>query len=181
MKKIIVTIVIALLPLIAFAQSEELKAAYKQVCTTLKEYKFEPLDDYGFYSDSEITLVVQNGLLVFTVYNGETLKVPANDVTFDASACHFSMESKNGIEQTCKGKKDLLTSYDIYGEELTLRKLCQELVLLQKIILEEDFKGSLGGGSTKKTTSQPKPAQQKNANTQAHPQPKPRNRVPAGN
>lgn len=193
MKRIILIVTSIIMPIVVQAQSDSLTQAYKQVCNTLKEYKFVSEDaNDGYGKTVSITLKVQNGDFVFAInddfwpFNGpefghrhgiKTLKVPYNDVSFDL---WYKMElrCKNGIELTYEGKKDLIESYEIHGEKLTLQKLAKELQLLQSIAINEDFKGTLGGGSTS-----PKKSTQKTAQSQppAQTQQKPRNRIPAGN
>lgn len=188
------------MPIVMQAQSDTLRQAYKQVCNTLKEYKFVSEDAYGDGKTVSITLKVQNGDFVFAInddfrpfhdpffghrHGMKTLKVPYNDMTLGDNwlgDC-VSLRSKIGIELTYKGKKELIECYEIHGEKLTLQKLAKELQLLQSIAINEDFKGTLGGGSTsqKKSTQKTAPTTQHKSQPTTQPQQRQRNRIPAGN
>lgn len=184
------------------AQSDSLMQAYKQVCNTLKEYKFvseDVHDSYGHGKTVSITLKMQNGNFVFVInddfrpfndpifgyrHGMKTLKVPYSETTFDDNwqgNCVY-LRSKTGIELTYKGKKELIECYEIHGEKLTLQKLTKELQLLQSIAINEDFKGTLGGGSTskKKSTQKNAPTTQHKSKPTTQQQQRQRNRIPAG-
>lgn len=198
MKRIILIVTSIIMPIVVQAQSDSLTQAYKQVCNTLKEYKFVSEDAIdGDGKTVSITLKIQNGDFVFSFNDDfrpfddpnfghrhgiKTLKVPYNDVSFDL---WYKMELRceKGIELTYKGKKELIESYEIHGEKLTLQKLAKELQLLQSIAINEDFKGSLGGSSTspQKTSQTTTPSQHSKTQTPTQTQQRQRNRIPAGN
>lgn len=190
-----------MLPLLAQAQSDSLKAAYQQVCTTLKEYEYlseDAHDDHG--KTTSITLKVQQGNFVFTFvdnfgsfndpvfgfrHGAKTIKVPVSEAYFSADSYYHTNDikigGKNGIEMTYKGKKVLLRKFEINGEDLSLRKLHKELIKLQETLLSENYTGSLGIGVTspKKSTPKATPKQKKKNETPV--QPRQRKHVPAGN
>lgn len=200
MRKKLITTLFFTLPLLAHAQSDSLKSAYQQVCTTLKEYKFlsEDADD-GNGKTRSITLKVQQGNFVFTIvddfgpfndsffgnrHGTKTIKVPVAEARFSISSYYaydIEIGSKNGVELTYKGKKDLLKQYEINGEDLSLRKLHKELTRLKEILLSEEYTGSLGTGRTTSKKSAPKatPKQEKKKETPV--QPRQRKHVQSGN
>ena len=185
MKKTIFIIIIMLCPLLAHTQSDSLKVAYRQVCATLKDYKFESQDvQWSHEKTKSIVLKIQNGFFILTINDEsnirpgvKTLKAPLDDIVFEVWWSGLKMKSINGIEITYNGKKELIESYTINGEELTLRKLCKELQLLQKIAAEENFKGTLDGSSAPKKNLKSLPQK---SNTTKQAKKKPRNRIPAG-
>ncbi len=193
MKKLTIIIITIIFPMMIHAQSDSLNIAFKKVCTTLKEYKIasEDVKDDSYAKTLSITLKIQEGCFVFTInddfgnfsdpafghrHGVTTLKVPYDDVVFDVWY-NLRLQSKNGIELTYKGKKEILESYKFYGEKLSLKKLCEELQRLQKIAIEENFHGNLP--VQKKITPTANPEPQKNKKN-TPPQPRKRNRVPAG-
>lgn len=203
MKRHLLFIIGLTMSMVAQAQSDSLKAAYRQVCTTLKEYKFlsQDLVD-GRYDHStsvtSIALKVQQGIFIFTItdklckfsdpafgfeHRTKTIKVPVSEVRFNiASYPHeINIVGENGVELNYKGKKELLRAYEIHGEELTLRKLHKELTRLQDILKTENYTGSLGmgGATSKKTTSKSTPKQK--TETAVPTQQRQRKHVPAGN
>lgn len=203
MKRILLFIMGLTITMVSPAQSDSLKAAYQQTCTTLKEYKFLSQDVYyGRYDEStsitSITLKVHQGNFIFTIadklckfsdpafgfkYQTKTIKVPVSEVRFYVGSYHNKMiiEGKNGIELTYKGEKELLRKYEIHGKELSLRKLHIELTRLQEILLSEEYAGSLepGGTSNKKSTPKAAPKQEKKNETPV--QPRQRKHVQSGN
>lgn len=200
MRKGLITTFFFILPLLVQAQSDSLKSAYQQVCTTLKEYKFlsEDADD-GNGKTTSITLKVQQGNFVFTFvddfspYNDpffgnkhgtKTIIVPVAEAWFSVNSYHtydIKIGGRNGVELTYKGKKDLLKQYEIKGEDLSLRKLHRELLRLQDILLSEEYTGFLGSGRTsnKKITPKAAPKQEKQKETPV--QPRQRKHVQSGN
>lgn len=203
MKRILLFIMGLTITMVSPAQSDSLKAAYQQTCTTLKEYKFLSQDVYyGRYDKStsitSITLKVHQGNFIFTIadklcefsdpafgfkYQTKTIKVPVSEVRFIIGSYphEINIVGENGVELNYKGKKELLRAYEIHGEELSLKKLHKELTRLQEILKTENFTGSLGNGGTtsKKTTSKSTPKQK--AETAAPTQQRQRKHVPAGN
>lgn len=201
MKRILLFIMGLTITFVLSAQSDSLKAAYKQVCTTLKEYEFlseDAHDDHG--KTTSITLKVQQGIFVFTFvdnfgsfndpvfgfrHGAKTVKVPVSEAYFSADSYYHTNDikigGKNGIEMTYKGKKILLRKFEINGEDLSLRKLHKELIRLQEIMLSEKYTGSLGieETSNKKSTSKAAHKQKKKNVTPV--QPRQRKHVPAGN
>lgn len=188
-----------LLSVSAFSQSDSLKAAYRQVCTTLKDYKYmseDASDNNG--KTLSITLNIQNGCFVFTFKDDfrpfndpffgnragtKTVKVLVGETLFDMHYGPIKIEGENGVEFTYKGKKEILKDFEICGEELSLKKLLKELQVLQRLIIDEEYKGTLGGGtSTSKRKSQATSVPQKNNKvTTAPQQTRQRKRVPVGN
>lgn len=192
MKKLILSATFIISSMMIQAQSDSLIQAYKQVCKTLADYKFISQDasnDHG--KTISITLKVQNGDFVFSFnddfrpfndphfgnrHGVKTLKAPYREMTFDDGWSKMELQSNEGIELTYKGKKELIKSYGIYGEELTLKKLAKELRLLQTIAVNEDFKGSLGGSSSSSKKSTPKASAPQQNKQQNAPQPQQRQR-----
>lgn len=201
MKRILLFIMELTITFVSSAQSDSLKAAYQQVCTTLKEYEYlseDAHDDHG--KTTSITLKVQQGNFVFTFvdnfgsfndpvfgfrHGAKTIKVPVSEAYFSADSYYHTNDikigGKNGIEMTYKGKKILLRKFEINGEDLSLRKLHKELIKLQETLLSENYTGSLGLGGTspKKSTPKATPKQKKKNETPV--QPRQRKHVPAGN
>lgn len=199
MRKGLITTLFIFLPLLSHAQSDSLRTAYQQVCTTLKEYKFLSQDaDDGNGKTTSITLKVQQGNFVFAFvddfgpfndpffgnrHGTKTIKVPVADAWFSVRSYHtydIKIGGRNGVELTYKGKKELLKEYEINGEDLSLRKLHIELTRLQEILLSEEYAGSLepGGISNKKITPKAAPKQEKKNETPV--QSRQRKHVPAG-
>lgn len=198
MKRILFFFMGLAIAMVSQAQSDSLKAAYRQVCTTLTEYRFTSEDvSSNNGKTTSITLKVQQGDFVFTFVDNfspfddpifgnrhgtKTIKVPASEAWFSVNSYHtYSMKigGKNGVELTYRGKKELLKKYEINGEDLSLRKLHKELTRLQEIMLSEEYTGSLGNGRTsgKKITSKSAPKQKTKVPTQQ----RQRKRVPKGN
>ena len=90
-----------------------------------------------------------------------------------------SKGGENGIELAYKGKKEILRTYGIEGEDLTLKKLHKELNLLKDILIKENYQGNLGVSQAPKQSTKPKPAKQKEA-TNNQKQQRTRNRIPSG-
>lgn len=199
MKKIIFIVIAAMYPLFCQSQSDSLKTAYRQVCSTLKDYKFESEDAHRDHGKTKsITLKIQNGNFIFSFnddfgnfadpffgfrHGMKTIKVPILELILPDGRywlSEVSIEGRNGVELSYKGKKEILRNYGICGEELSLKKLLKELQLLKEICINEGFQGTLGGGATPKktvakTTSTPV------KKTTPQPQQKQRKSVPAGN
>lgn len=201
MRKLILLAAFIISSMMIQAQSDSLIHAYKQVCKTLTDYKFISQDasnDHG--KTISITLKVQNGDFVFSFnddfrpfndprfgnrHGVKTLKARYSEMTFDDTwSWYIELQSKEGIELTYKGKKELIESYEVYGEKLTLKKLTKELRLLQTIAINEDFKGSLGGGnssSSKKSTPKATAPQQNKQQKASQPQQRQRKQLTSGN
>lgn len=193
MKKVLLIVAMLLNALLMNAQSDSLKVAYKQVVNTLKEYNFLSEDASGTYGKTKsISLIVQNGNFVFTFvddfgnlihhyrHGKKVIIVPVSEVMFRMNYYNLSIGGKDGIEFTYKGKKEILQTYCIKGTELTLKKLHKELTILQEILIQEGYKGSLGVAEKTKQSAKSKSAPQKEATTNQKQQ-KTRNRIPSGN
>lgn len=199
MKKLTITLSFLFVATFCHAQSDSIKAAYQQVCTTLKEYKFLSKDAYdGHGKTKSILLTLQNGHLVFTFnddfspYNDsffgnkagkKKISIPIEHATIYLGSWYSRLElsGTNGIEMTYRGKKEILEKYTIHGEKLTLQKLEKELGTLLRVAIQENFQGTLGWNSSspKKGTTKASPVQGKSNDTSM--QPRQRNRVPSGN
>lgn len=195
MKKILLLGVMLFSALLMSAQSDSLKVAYKEVVNTLKEYNFLSEDAGTNGKTKSISLIVQNGNFVFTFvddfgnfnddffgnrHGKKVIIVPVSEVMFRMNYYNLSIGGKNGIEFTYKGKKEILQTYCIKGTELTLKKLHKELTILQEILIQEGYKGSLGVAEKTKQSAKSKSAPQKEATTNQKQQ-KTRNRIPSGN
>lgn len=164
----------------AFSQSAELTTAYKQVCTTLKEYKFEAEDakDGPEGRTKNISFTCQNGVLVFTfnVNQGSfsdpffghkhgliTIKVPLVNAQFQTyyGKLNITAKENNGVELTYKKQKEIIDYYSIYGTDGSLEKLHKELEEFLSIATAENFSGSLGVASNNKTTKNQNQTQNK--------------------
>lgn len=170
----------------AFSQSSELTTAYKQVCTTLKEYKFSSEDvatGGGNGRTKSISLSCQNGVFIFSFNDNYgsfsdpffgfrhgtiVIKVPLTDARFYmpsyGSYLSITANDRNCVELTYKKQKEIVDGYHIHGSEGSLKKLYNELNELLAIAKEENFTGSLGVTSNNKTTrntNQPKSKTQK--------------------
>lgn len=198
MKKILLLGVMLFSALLMSAQSDSLKLSYKQVVNTLKDYRFisedaAAPDRYG--KTKSISLIVQNGNFVFTFvddfgnfnddffgnrHGKKVITVPIREVVFSMEYSSFTIGGENGIELAYKGKKEILRTYGIEGEDLTLKKLHKELNLLKDILIKENYQGNLGVSQTPKQSTKPKPAKQKEA-TNNQKQQRTRNRIPSGN
>lgn len=198
MKKFVFFVMGLTISLVTQAQSDSLKAAYRQVASTLKEYNFKSQDATdGSGVTKSINLSIQNGILVFTIVDdfgsfndpffghkagSKKLFIPVEDMEF--SQAYYSgplrIASKNGLEFIYKGKKELLEEYKFYGESLTVKKLNNELNTLKNILLSEEFKGSLGVGGNAATKKNVKKSTTSPNNTSGQSQPKQRKRIPSG-
>ena len=157
------------------AQSPELKAAYNQVVSTLKEYKFKSLEVYDngadYASTRSITIKMQGGNIIVTFTDNfgafsdpffgnkqgtKTIKVSIKDAKIQLGRWNdnkIMFSSENGVEFTYKGKKELLEEYAICGEKLSCKKLLGELTTMLTLAQEEEFNGSLGVVTQNKSTS----------------------------
>ena len=175
MKKLILLMFILCSSAVCKAQSSELKAAYNQVVSTLKEYKFKSLEVYDngadYASTRSITIKMQGGNIIvsFTDSFGafsdpffgnkqgtKTIKVPIKDAKIQISEWNdnkIRFSSENGVEFSYKGKKELLEEYAICGEKLSCKKLLGELTTMLTLAQQEEFNGSLGLAVQKKNTS----------------------------
>lgn len=198
MKRILLFIMGLSLYFVSEAQSDSLKAAYRQVVTTLKEYKLKSQDaSDGSGITKSISLSIHNGRLVFTIVDDfspfndplfghrpgtKKLYIPVEDMEF--SQAYYSgplrIASKNGFEFIYKGKKELLEEYKFYGESLTVKKLNNELNALKNILIRDEFKGSLGAGGNTATKKNVKTSTHSPSNTNGQSQPKQRKRIPSG-
>ena len=184
MKQITFIILFVFCAIISKAQSADLKAAYNQVTSTLKNYKYQSQDVYGsgdYAKTRSITLKIQSGnmIIAFTDSFGpfsdpifgdkpgtKTIKVPLEKLKISLGGYNdnkIELSSSDGVEFSYKGKKELLEEYAICGEKLSCKKLCTELEKLLTIALEEDFKGTLG--VTSSSTSRTKPTSKSKSTT----------------
>ena len=194
MKKILLLGVMLFSALLMSAQSDSLKLSYKQVVNTLKDYRFISEDAYELGKTKSISLIVQKGNFVFTVvddlsrvisssriirHGKKVITVPISEVVFSMEYSSFTIGGENGIELAYKGKKEILRTYGIEGEDLTLKKLHKELNLLKDILIKENYQGNLGVSQAPKQSTKPKPAKQKET-TNNQKQQRTRNRIPSG-
>lgn len=195
MKKVLLIVAMLLNALLMNAQSDSLKLSYKQVVNTLKDYRFISEDAYELGKTKSISLIVQKGNFVFTVvddlsrvisssriirHGKKVITVPISEVVFSMEYSSFTIGGENGIELAYKGKKEILRTYGIEGEDLTLKKLHKELNLLKDILIKENYQGNLGVSQAPKQSTKPKSAKQKEATTNQKQQ-RTRNRIPSGN
>ena len=175
MKKLILLLFILCSSSVCKAQSPELKAAYNQVVSTLKEYKFKSLEVYDngedYASTRSITIKMQGGNIIVTFKDNfgafsdpcfgnkqgtKTIKVSIKDAKIQLGRWNdnkIMFSSENGVEFTYKGKKELLEEYAICGEKLSCKKLLGELTTMLTLAQEEEFNGSLGVVTQNKSTS----------------------------
>ena len=158
------------------AQSNELKTAFSQASTTLKEYKFKSEDVYDdghgmdFASTKSISIKLQGGYMILTIvddfadftdpifgyrHGAKTIKAPiaATDVldTDLGDGCMY-LYCEEGLEFSYKGQKELLEQYGLHSTPLNAKKLYRELGELLSIAKAENFRGSLGASQS--TTGQ---------------------------
>lgn len=188
MKRTISLILLLFVISSCFAQSIELRNAYKQVSNTLKEYYFRSGDIYywvDYAKTKSISLVIQNGYFVFTFNDDygiayqikpeeckqgfKKVKVSIEDLEFadvgvGTAYCWLDMNCVNGFEYSYKNKKEILKKYTIGGKELSLNKLRKELIELRDLVNNEGFKGYLGttSSSSKKSNSSSTSSQNRN-------------------
>ena len=174
------------LGIVCQAQSQELRDAYNQVVSTLKQYKFQSEDVYDSHMEEyaktkSITVKLQGGYFIFTFNDSfgtfsdpffgfrhgiKTIKVPIADVKFEDGRYgdYLTISGKDGIEFSFKSQKEILREYRIRGAELSIKKLVNELKELQNVAQAEEFNGTLGGGSTSKGSSSKKNKSTKQSN-----------------
>ena len=153
-----------IIALMAHAQSLELTKAYSQVCSTLKDYKFQSEDVCNSHSSDDgttsISFKLKDGNFIFTFYDdfgrysdpfwGNThgskiITVPISSVKFEIYwDKYLKISSAEGIEYMYKSKKEILENYKIGGSILSLKKLMNELNTLVEIAKNENFNGVLG-------------------------------------
>ena len=181
-----------------------LKSAYLQVCKTLKEYKYSSQDvgnNRGVGKTISIKLEIQQGAFLFTFNDDfrpfddpafgnrhgiKRIKVPINEMDLGNPYYHSMwIKGENGVEITYKGQKEILNKYDICGEELSLKKLHNELLLLKKYAIEEGFVGNLNQSSAIPTPPKALPQQAKKEDEKTTPKEQPqqrtRKRIMSGN
>lgn len=181
--------------------SIEIKTAYNNVIKTLKEYNYRSGDTWHEGNTKSISLKIQNGFFIFTfvdtgiMYDSrhsfgrdgtKIVKVPISHVVFNnydnQGVMNISSSTKDNIEITWRGKKEIVENYKVFGSEPLIKKLREELDTLLILAIEEGYYGTLDGISNKqqKTTSTtPKPKKEETPATQ--PQQRQRNHVPRGN
>ena len=191
-----------MISLIIHAQSDSLLYTYKQVCKTLCEYRLLSKDaetDNG--KTISIQFQIKDGCYIFSFnddfkpfndsfygnrHGTKTIKVPIKEINFDLwyYGGRMYVEGKNGLELEYKGKKELIKSYYVEGEDLSVEKLYKELQQLHAFVVEEDFNGPLNNGTvfpSKKVVHKTPNRAKKETSSSAQPQQRKRNRVPFGN
>lgn len=151
------------------AQSNELRNAFSQVSTTLKDYKYKSEDvfendielDYAY--TKSITVKLQGGYIIFTIvddfteftdpffghkHGTKTIKAPISttevlDSELDEGILYLYCE--DGLEYSYKGQKELMEDFAFHSTPLNVKKLYRELGQLLTIAKEEKFNGNLGG------------------------------------
>lgn len=146
------------------AQSPQLREAFDQVNTTLKEYKFVSQDvdetgDTGRTKSIQIMLGNGNfGIIIFDDYGDfadpffgfkhgyKLITVPINNVEFYPGYSELQITTNNNEDVLFiyDGQKELLDQYSICGTEGNVKKLKRELDNLISLAIEENFNGQLG-------------------------------------
>lgn len=203
MKRVIFTSVLLIYTALGNAQSDSLRYAYNQVCKTLKEYKCSSQDvnDCGGYYAKTISIKfeIQQGAFLFTFNDDfcpfddpafghrhgiKRIKIPINEMELASALSYkaFWIKGKNGVEIAYKGQKEILTQYSICGENLSLKKLRDELQIVQKYVIEEGFTGNLNQNSSKPTPQKVSPPPQTEKKMPVEqPQQRTRKRIASGN
>lgn len=112
------------------------------------------------------------------------IKIPINETELASALSYkaFWIKGKNGVEIAYKGQKEILTQYSIYGENLSLKKLRDELQIVQKYVIEEGFTGNLNQNSSKPTPQKVSPPPQTEKKMPVEqPQQRTRKRIASGN
>lgn len=146
------------------AQSTQLKEAFDQVNTTLKEYKFvsQDVDGSGETGRTKsIQIMLGNGTFGIIILDdfGEfadpffgfkhgykLIAVPINNVEFYPSYSELQIKTNNDEDVLFiyDNQKELLDKYSICGTEGNIKKLKRELDNLISLAIEENFNGQIG-------------------------------------
>lgn len=159
------------------AQSTQLRDAFDQVNTTLKEYKFvsQDVDESGETGRTKsIQICIGNGNFGIIILDdfGEFadpffgfkhgykfISVPINNVEFYPSYSELQIKTKNNedILFVYDGQKELLDKYSICGTEGNVKKLKRELDNLISLAVEENFNGHIEVPTQSHPKKKPKP------------------------
>ena len=177
MKRIILLLYLACLTLSGYAQvPSEVLAAYNKVVNTFKNYEIIPEeycseDDYYTLQPTKIVYKHPNIQLSFTskledgvwLASGDksgtyTLVLPIASTKFDFLDYNYSSDlrisNSTGIEFIrSNGKRKIIEQYSFSGTRLTIKKLYDEMIYLQKLLIENGYKGNLGIASSTNTTT----------------------------
>lgn len=146
------------------AQSVQLKSAFDQVNTTLKEYKFvsQDVDRSGETGRTKsIQIMLGNGNLGILILDDfgdfadpffgfkhgyKLITVPISNVEFYPSYSELKIKTNNGedILFIYDDQKELLDKYSICGTEGNIKKLKQELDNFISLAIVENFNGQIG-------------------------------------
>lgn len=175
--RIVFSIFFVLNTCICSSQSVELKNAYNQVVNTLKGYEFEfqGLSTIDFEIKSfNVSFKHPSLVLSKTVKSkyhwasdsdkmrtgNHKIEIPIASTTFEvkngryfANSSYLNILNSSGITYIYNGKRELMESYEIMGSKLNISKLCEELNILKKIIIEEKYTGSLGNNGTQQNAN----------------------------
>ena len=174
-KSLIFSLALSSLCMDSVAQSAELKAAFQQVSTTIKEYKLktknihmandrdkfvssftniEYIHPHLVISYSEIKK--PGGWSSFVKPGDYVAKIPLSKSTIevkhynDAGDGFVCIKSSEGILQIFEGQNELIEDFYFYSSKLNTDKVYNELKLLQSLIVSENFTGSLGASERNK-------------------------------
>ena len=171
MKKIIIIVFSALLPVMSSAQSDSLKAVFTEICNIFRTHSFSSdteairafydnnsLLKHIKYSTKSIKIRVEEGYL-FLYFNDDgnefnspryyqsgiyILKAPIKTLRISSdnlSTIRFTCN--NGMTLTHRGKTRNLTEYQIVGEQSPSMLLYNSLTSLQEFLINENFMGEL--------------------------------------
>ena len=169
--------------LFGYAQApSDILNAYNQVVNTFKNYDIIPkvyFDGNAHYTlqPIKITYKYPNIRLSFNVKLKEE-RIPNEDsptgtytLVCPIATTHFSLEEQElrsynyylkienstGIEFiNNKGKHSIIENYRFSGTKLTIKKICDEITFLQRLLIEKNYKDNLGIASSANTTNSPK-------------------------
>lgn len=159
-------------------ESPELKSTYNQVVDVLKNYDIIPEiekkgDNHHYYKTKSIKIVYNYPNLEISFYfelnkgvwTSENLSgtykliCPINSTKFEAQDsydkenAYLNIKNSDGIELVFRGKRKLIENYYFYSTKLTIKKLCNKLSDLQRLLIAENYKGSLGISNNLTSTS----------------------------
>ena len=196
-------IIALFITVICNAQSVTLKEAYQQVYSTLKNYKFQSQDVYESNNHGRtksILLELEDGYFVFFFNddlshfgyrNGQKrVSFPIAsamigiDGTYNKKHIYVrdSLKLHDGVELLYQNKTTTLPYYEIYGDELTLKKLLEELQELKNVAKMEMFLGILKNNDVVPSQRVPKSKimSKKEKATTSHQKQRQRKRIPFG-
>ena len=152
----------------SLAQTNELKEAYNNVCSTLSEYKFtsEDANRGGRGKTTKIQLKTEGGYIIFTITDNfgnfadpffgykhgvKTIKVPINVARFyqptSGNYVSITATERDKVEFTYKNKKEIIDGYQLFGTSGSVKKLVSDLDLLLAQLRNENFQGTLNGNT----------------------------------